>query len=213
MKSPADDPEKLIHDAKEQPLPGELSKLPRYSARHKRDRQTMIDWVIGVLNWEDEEFAKVFYSREYNEKVSAYDKAEFERDPDMLEIRAAWAGDIGPLQQKYPQLAPFLKAPPPRQQKKDKWRGDILDLVVRDVKRIKDLWKKHHKRTKRSVVDGASAIEIAIERWDDEFSQYRANVTVEAVEARMKPSGPSGRKRPKPKKKVSPRRKSKARGK
>ena len=63
MKSPADDP-KSDHDAKEQPLPGELSKLPRYSARHKRDRQTMIDWVIGVLNWEDEEFAKVFYSRE-----------------------------------------------------------------------------------------------------------------------------------------------------
>jgi hypothetical protein len=114
-------------------------------------------------------------------------------------VAEAWRGNIEPLKRKFPDAAPFMSPPLPRKRKNvfKQMPHDTLFLVARDVKRIRDYWWEHYHEQLRHKKHGTTAIEIAIARWDDGSDQYQTEITVDAVEAQLKPSGPSGKKRPK----------------
>jgi hypothetical protein len=118
-----------------------------------------------------------------------------------LAIQRAWYGDIEPLQRRYPELVGLLTLPPKRKQKKDLSRDDDVEWVAFDVRRIRDLWLKQYDKSRRNKTDGASAYEIAVIYFEKHPMGARGDrdrvPTLDEVEARLKPSGPSGKKRPK----------------
>jgi hypothetical protein len=157
----------------------------------KSTEQQKIDWVNSKLDQEEERLDSLYISR--NRATTKDDKTVTQLfDPVERAIMSAWRGDIEPLKKLYPKLVPFLVA---RKRLKTKGpRIDLLTLAANDVKFIRDLWRAHpDKRIYRATAD----VEIAIARWDDKSDQYRSEVTVPAVVKKLKPSGPSGKKRPK----------------
>jgi hypothetical protein len=140
------------------------------------ERQEKIAWVNSKLDQQDD-------LRDLNNPS--------DKRPDFIlhhAIEAAWRGDIEPLKKLYPELAPFLVA-----RKRMKVRQlDPVTLVAWDVARIRTHWKNH---PDKKIQGGTAAVEIAIARWDDRSEQYRSKVTIDAVLARLKPSGPSGKHR------------------
>jgi len=148
--------------------------LARKLTTAQDDRQQKIDWVNSKLDQQDD-LRDLFKQPETNEPT----------EPDILlnyAIYAAWRNDIEPLKKLYPELAPFLRA---RKRMKNA-PLDPLTLVVWDVRRIRTHWKNH---PDKKIQGATAAIDIAIARWDDGSDQYKEEVTVDTVLARLKPSG------------------------
>lgn len=101
------------------------------------------------------------------------------------EIEAAEHGDIEPLRKRLPHLAGFLVAPPPRKRKRPQ-RIDAVTTAVWAVKRIPEIWRKEYKGRKNRAKGQVGAVEIAA-LWMD--------VSVKDILKRLKPSGPSGKKK------------------
>jgi hypothetical protein len=101
------------------------------------------------------------------------------------EIEAAEHGDIEKLRKRLPHLARFLVAPPPRKRKRPK-KIDAVTTAVWAVKRIPEIWAREYKGRKNRAKGQVGAVEIAA-LW--------MGVSVADIEKRMKPSGPSGKKK------------------
>jgi hypothetical protein len=141
-------------------------------------KEQMVLWVHGKLD----ELLKERHPKSRNE-------ASIRRYADWVEgygpeIEAAEHGDIEPLRKRLPRLARFLVAPPARKRKRQQ-KIDALTVAVWAAKRIPEIWLKEYGRKNRSK-DQVGAIEIAA-LW--------MNVPIAAIERRMKPSGPSGKKK------------------
>jgi hypothetical protein len=154
-----------------------MTKLPPWQARNPRERQQMADWVNERLDELDE--------AKFNEGCNNSEEFRAFVGTWGSEIDAADRGNIEPLRKRLPQIARFLTAPPPRTKKKRQMLSPA-EAAALNVKRIRDLWKKNYKRKNRRRDDGPSAIEIAA---------LRSEVSVEKVERRLKPSGPSGKRK------------------
>lgn len=150
--------------------------------------QQKIAWANSQLDRLDQEEEHSFFTSRANMVNFGVQQ---HRDPLEWAIRYAWRGDIEPLQKLYPKLAPFLRARKRLKQKVP--RIDDVTLVAKDVKRIRDLWKKH---PDKRIYSATAAAEIAIARWDDKSDEYKNEVTIDTVEARLKPSGPKKKKKP-----------------
>lgn len=80
-------------------------------------------------------------------------------------LKEAKQGNIKPLRNAYPHLAPFLHPPKRRRgQRLPKAKPRALAHAVTDVSSIRDLWRRHFRRVKRRRGE-LSAEEIAAERW------------------------------------------------
>jgi hypothetical protein len=154
-----------------------MTKLPPWQARNPRERQQMVDWVNERLDELNE--------ADFNEGCNNAQQFEAWLATGGREIDAADHGNIEPLRKRLPQIARFLTAPLPRKRKKRQMLSPAA-VAALNVKRIRHLWKKHYKRKNRRKDDGPSAIEIAA---------LRSEVSVGKVEKRLKPSGPSGKKK------------------
>ena len=147
---------------------------PPWFARDAAERKAMVQWVHRKLN---ELQADTMRPAGNSAKHRAWLKA------DGPEIYYAERGKIEPLQKKYPHLAPFLCAPPPRKQVKVT-REDALTTAVWAVEQVRKIWKKEYNRKNRQQGQRPTALEIAA-LWMD--------VSEEDILKRMKPSGPSGK--------------------
>jgi hypothetical protein len=152
--------------------------------KHKAIDQEKLDWVNSKLDQLEQEAEHSFFTSRENDKENY---VQF-FDPVEGAIRSAWRGNIEPLKKLYPKLAPFLR--PHKRLKIKGPRVDEVALVANDVKRIRDLWRKYpDQRIYRAGTD----IEIAIDRNSNHSDQYENEVTIDAVLARLKPSGPKKR--------------------
>jgi hypothetical protein len=94
-----------------------------------------------------------------------------------LAVNAAWTGNMKPLRQFYPDLAPFLQPPRPG---RGKWQRHVslthaenpkdkrhlawaIAQAIADVRRIRTIWKTNYGRWKRP---DHLAEEIAAKLWD-----------------------------------------------
>jgi hypothetical protein len=91
-------------------------------------------------------------------------------------IEEAERGNIKPLRDVYPHLAPFLHLPKrKRGQRFPKVNNKLMNAVA-DVSRIRGLWKRHFGRVKRQR-DELSAEEIAAERYKLDVEKVQRAVT------------------------------------
>jgi|SRR5450759_3170077 hypothetical protein len=98
------------------------------------------------------------------------------------EIEQADYGDIKPLRKRLPHLARFLFLP---DKKKKLQKNDPVATAVWAVPRIRIIWQKEYGRKNRTR-DQVSAVTIAA-LW--------MNVSEDEILKRIKPSGPSGKKK------------------
>jgi hypothetical protein len=96
-------------------------------------------------------------------------------------IEQAKRGNIYPLRDVYPDLAPFLH--PPKLKRGQRFQNDVgyhpVQEAAKDVKRIRALWQKHYGRKNRPIGDPLAAERIAAARHE---------IPVEAVVSKMKKS-------------------------
>jgi hypothetical protein len=145
-------------------------KLPKWN-----DNEAMVRWVHRQL---DE-----LQAARWQQTGTGTHKWLQEDGP---QIYHAERGHIEPLRKKYPRLAPFLFAPPKRQQERVA-RHDAITTAVWAVEQIGKIWKNEYKLKKRPYRRRGqiSAVEIAA-LWME--------VDPDDIKTRMKPSGPSGKK-------------------
>jgi hypothetical protein len=103
------------------------------------------------------------------------------------EIEAADYGNIEPLRKRLPHLARFLFALPPRKRKK-RQRNDAVATAVWAAQRIPEIWQREYDGRKNRPRDQVSAVAIA-SLWLD------GDVSEDDILKRLKPSGPSGKKK------------------
>jgi hypothetical protein len=170
-----------------------MTERPKWEAHDARERIEMVQWTHLKLNeWQAAEASgKKRTAPEYRAWLEA----------DGPEIYYAEHGNIEPLRKKYSRLAPFLIAP--KKLKKEP-RTDAITTAVAAVKKIREIWRAEYGLVNRP--DGqVSAIEIAA-LWmqecgpgEGQLLKAEGNIEVlefmEAIEKRMKPSGPSGKKK------------------
>jgi hypothetical protein len=147
-----------------------MKKLPDWDAKP----DDMEKWVIEQLN-----------ALPYGDEGGPASEVEFTwmNDDDARRIAAAEHGDIEPLREKYPHLAPYLFTPKRKRGARffrpddPWWRDDNpflaygraitvspVQCAVDDVRRIRALWRKAYSRFKRAS-SLISAEEIAANRW------------------------------------------------
>jgi hypothetical protein len=161
-----------------------MTDLPEWSvsghgaAETKRRVERMERWVnqqldlilenqIEVANSDLLNIAEMLQELQSNEMTAA------------SEVEAAWRGDIGPLQRRFPLLKDFLVAPPKRKRMRLP-KTDLVQFAANDEKRIRALWQAKLGRKNRLKDDPISARGIAARRW---------GVDEEDIARRLKPSG------------------------
>jgi len=118
----------------------------------------MVWWVNAQLNWLDD--------AEHLKTVRG------QRTPDE---RLAWCiaradhGDVEPLRKLFPQIpVRFIRLPPRKRPMPYKY--DPTGDAVKDVRRIRALWKQHFGRVNRARVDLVTAEQIAADRCEVHIS-------------------------------------------
>ncbi len=123
-------------------------------------KKLMIDWVCARLD--DEDKKKILVLPEHMARYRAW------RLAGGLEKQAARAGYPELLRQRHPDLAEFIfKSQLGRGQKRPRTCADPVDLAVKDVKRIRRIWREAYDGLQNRHKDnGPSAVDIAAARHD-----------------------------------------------
>lgn len=178
-----------------------MTKLPPWQAHNPRERRAMARWVNQVLDRADDKEMDDFMQAHYadvaalRENIGAADvipRHHGERPAESFdrEIELAERGNIEPLRKRLPHLAKFLHLAKrgvgqryPKITAVERARANLgIDEVqeaVKDVRRIRALWKQCYGKQNRPRGDNLAA-EIAAGRW--------AGVEVEDIIQRMKKS-------------------------
>jgi hypothetical protein len=160
---------------------GAMTFKPRWQGRNPREREQMVRWVHEQLDAEAEYTARL----EGPAAEAAHEEYLAWCARLGPQIDAAESGDIEPLRRRLPELEKFLFAPPPRKRKK-RPKHDAVTTAAWAVRSIRKIWQREYGRKNRHADDGPSAVEIAAS-W--------VEVTPPDIEKRLKPSGPSGKKK------------------
>jgi hypothetical protein len=138
--------------------------LPPWPARSKADNLAMLFWLNARLDqmqdaWEHDAFFGRLPEQQGTILDIAIDSAEHGNIEDLRRELVKLADD--------PRIAKFVNLP--KKPKGERWRqdkGSVFDGAVRDVARIKFLWKKFYGKQRRHDRDGWSAVRFAAMRWE-----------------------------------------------
>jgi hypothetical protein len=171
-----------------------VTKLPPWHAHNPRERRAMERWVNQALDRADDLEMDDFMQAHYAE-CATFDfdlkKMALPRVGYGWEIEEAERGNIEPLRKRLPHLAKFLCRPKLRRGKHFP-KATVVELTIRrdgfdrvqeavkDVRRIRALWKQCCGKKNRRADDGPSAEDIAAGRWK--------GVDVDDIIQRMKKS-------------------------
>ena len=147
---------------------------PPWRASNPRDREWMIVWVLDQLDQDDAE--QEYWDNKLAETrdLELLRKVPVRKVPRLERAKeSARQGDLAPLRQLFPQIAEFIAVPKrPRGQRRSYPRDPIKAIklygqepLVDDVKRVRALWKRYYKPSKRRSTDGATAEEIVARRY------------------------------------------------
>jgi hypothetical protein len=153
-----------------------MTERPPWFARNAAEREAMVQWVHRQLD--ELQAARLQPTGTGTHKWLQEDGPQ---------IYHAERGNIEPLRKKYPRLAPFLFAPPPRKQVRVA-RHDAITTAVWAAGQIREIWKNKYDRKNRHKGQRPTALEIAA-LWMD--------VSEDDILKRMHKSGPSGKSRKK----------------
>jgi hypothetical protein len=159
---------------------------PPWHARDQRERELMFQWVLDTGD-RQVQADLVEAAEKFGKRLPEW-KAEARRAHAEYrgEIRAAEIGNIEPLRKRFPLIAKFINLPPGYKPKRRPKPISKAMLAARAVKFIRALWQREYGRKNRRPDDGQSALEIAARIF---------NVSVSEIAKKMKPSGPSGKRK------------------
>jgi hypothetical protein len=155
------------------------SDLPPWEPRKNRSRADQERNHRWMTRWVNEELDRMTW--EETRKDLAGENALTPLEYKSWAIERAKDGNIYPLRDIYPDLAPFLHPPKlKRGQRFPKYVGyDPLQAAAKDVKRIRALWQKHYGKKNRPRDDPLTAEGIAAARHE---------IGVDALVSKMKKS-------------------------
>jgi hypothetical protein len=132
-----------------------MAKPRQWECRTAREARAMVWWVNDQLSALDaaEHLRNVRGERSADERLASC-------------IAQADRGNIEPLRKLFPQIPVRFIRLPARKRPSRHRRWDPVGGAVKDVARIRALWKKNFGRVNRARGDLVSAEQIAADRWE-----------------------------------------------